>query len=282
MTPAGISILPLTRRGRALGLSSVFFAFSILATGCDGFYSDSPPLGVGPTVTQSSESPADPRLAVEQAARAALSEQIGVPPEAPRLIQMTGVTWTAASHGCFPFDTSAGGAALVPGVSAQFEYEHIVYQYDADQAGITGELCDSTFRDVPAASALRLFNEDPFLPAQPVILLTAEEATAFIGANSGAAFNVELVDWPAESLGAIAVDVTDTTLEPLVRGARLSEDGTTVILELTVFESASPTPGKFPMWVFLEDSGNATTLQTEVVVSEAPDPTPTPPPFAQQ
>lgn len=274
----GVSLLLSNGRARLLVLAAIIgAAFAI--TGCDDFYSDSLPTNSVPTPTRSANAPVDARAAIEESARTAIADRIGVSPETPRLISMSGATWTNSNPGCFPFAAATEGSQIVPGVTATFEYENVRYRYDSNETGDAGALCDSTRRVVAASSAASLFEDGPPVPGDVTIMRSQDEAAAFLAANPGISFDTEVVDWPNESLGAASVELSDITLEPLIIGARLSEDGSTVVIELEAYETTVPQPGTYGLWVYLEDIGDADSLEVEMSVTGSAEPSETPPAF---
>ena len=180
-----------------------------LFTACEDFYTDSLPTPDVAQPTPVNVQVGDPAEILEEAARAALVIRLGISAEAPRKILFEEETWTERSPGCYPAPDSITGAYLIPGYRLLMQYDGKFYGHDADQGAGTGALCESTLQ-----------------------LVSVEPARNIVKASVA----VDEIEWAEEVLVGGWVE---SSPNPLTVRAYLSEQGTSIIIEVAISEDSA-------------------------------------------
>jgi len=211
----------------------------ILFTACEDFYTDSLPTPDAAQPTPVNVQVGDPAEILE-ASRAALAIRLGISAEAPRKILFEEETWTERSPGCYPAPDSIIGAYLIPGYRLLMQYDGTFYEYDADQGAGTGALCESTLQLVPVEPARNIVKttESTDSDLETIYVLRSEEDVAeFNSTHSNlATIAVDEIEWAEEVLVGGWVE---SSPNPLAVRAYLSEQGTSIIIEVAISEDAA-------------------------------------------
>ena len=227
----------------------------ILLTACDDFYTDSLPTPDVAQPTPANVQVGDPAEILEQAARAVLATRLGISPEAPQKILFEDETWTERNPGCYPAPDSIIGAYLIPGYRLLMQYDGTFYEYDADQGAGTGALCESTLQLVPVEPARNIVKttESTESDLETIYVLRSEEDVAEFNSTPSdlASVAVDEIEWAEEVLVAGWVE---SSPNPLAVRAYLSEQETSIIIEVAIFEDSvdEASTSASQTWAFVE------------------------------
>jgi len=241
---------------------------AVLATACDGFYTDSLPTPDIAQPTPANVIQGDPEDLIETAARTVLAASLGIDAAAPKKILFEHETWTERNPGCYPTPSSVTGAYLIPGYRVIMEHDKVFYEYNADQGATTGALCESTFQTVPVEPAYSIVTaHQSDSPNTGIVhVIRSEEDVAEFNSTypATAAIEVDVIDFPEEVLVGAWIQ-SSPNLEP-VRAYRPTENSS-IIIEVVVPEEFSEVDvdGATQIWVLLDATEPNSTYEFVVI-----------------
>ena len=240
----------------------------MLLAACEDFYTDSLPTPDVAQPTPANVQVGDPAVILEETARALLATRLGVSPDAPRKILFEDETWTERNPGCYPAPDSITGAYLIPGFRLLMQYDGTFYEYDADQGAGTGALCNSTLQLVPVEPARNIVSttESTESDLETIYVLRSEEDVAEFNSTQSdmASIAVDEIEWAEEVLVGGWVE---SSPDPLAVRAYLSEQGTSITIEVAISEDradeASTSPSQ--IWALIDVTEPESTYEFIVI-----------------
>jgi hypothetical protein len=255
----------LHHRLSAVALAAILL---MLLAACEDFYTDSLPTPDVAQPTPANVQVGDPAVILEETARALLATRLGVSPDAPRKILFEDETWTERNPGCYPAPDSITGAYLIPGFRLLMQYDGTFYEYDADQGAGTGALCNSTLQLVPVEPARNIVSttESTESDLETIYVLRSEEDVAEFNSTQSdmASIAVDEIEWAEEVLVGGWVE---SSPDPLAVRAYLSEQGTSITIEVAISEDradeASTSPSQ--IWALIDVTEPESTYEFIVI-----------------
>ena len=241
--------------------SVVVVATVLVFTACEDFYSDSPPTPDIAQPTPANVQVGDPEAIIEESARQAMAERLGIDPSEARKILFEHETWTERNPGCYPAPDSLTGAYLIPGYRLLMAHGDVFYEYNADQGAGTGALCETTAQLVPvepAHTTVTTSSSSESAGDTIYVIRSEEDVAEFNSANSNiVTIGVDEIDFPEEILVGTWVQLSPNP-EPI--RAYTSEDGSLTTIEVAIpapvedEEEIESTSDWSQVWVFLDST----------------------------
>jgi hypothetical protein len=148
------------------------------------------------------------------------------------------------------------------------QYDGTFYEYDADQGAGTGALCNSTLQLVPVEPARNIVSttESTESDLETIYVLRSEEDVAEFNSTQSdmASIAVDEIEWAEEVLVGGWVE---SSPDPLAVRAYLSEQGTSITIEVAISEDradeASTSPSQ--IWALIDVTEPESTYEFIVI-----------------